>query len=140
MKARRHCIAGFTLIELMIVVAVVAVLAAIAYPSYTNHVTKTRRAAAAGCAMEVAQFMERYYTTNLTYAGARVPNTQCMNELVDHYTIQLDGARTSASTYMVQAVPKGSQAERDTRCGTLTLDQAGAKGEGGTASSAAECW
>ena len=57
---------GFTLIELMVVVAIIAILAAIAYPSYTNHVVKTRRAAATACVMEAAHFMERYYTTNLT--------------------------------------------------------------------------
>lgn len=131
---------GFTLIELMIVVAIVAILAAVAYPSYINHVTKTRRAAAAGCTLEAAQFMERYYTTNLTYVDARLPNTQCMNDLADYYTIQLDGAGAAASTYTVQAVPKGSQADRDKKCGTLTLDQAGTRGEGGTASNASECW
>ena len=58
---------GFTLIEVMITVAIIAVLTAIAYPSYESHVTKTRRAAAAGCLLERAQFMERFYTTNLSY-------------------------------------------------------------------------
>ena len=130
---------GFTLIELMIVVAIVAILAAIAYPSYTNHITKTRRAAGAACAMEAAQFMERYYTTHLTYLNAALPNTQCMNEVGDHYTIQLSGAAT-ASAYTIQAVPKGSQASRDTKCKTLSINQAGTKGETGSAASAAECW
>jgi len=139
MRTNRRHNGGFTLIELMIVVAIVAILAAIAYPSYTNHVTKTRRAAAAACMLEASQFMERYYTTNLTYLGATLPNTQCMGELNNFYTVQLSGAATAAA-YTVQAVPHGIQESRDTKCGTLSITQAGTKGETGTASSAAECW
>lgn len=140
MGTSRRRSGGFTLIELMIVVAIVAVLAAIAYPSYTNHITKTRRAAGAACALEAAQFMERYYTTRLTYLDARLPETQCMNDLADHYVIQLVTGSVTASTYTVEAIPQGVQENRDTRCRTLTVDQAGTKGEGGDAGSAAECW
>ena len=131
---------GFTLIELMIVVAIVAILAAIAYPSYVTHVTKTRRAAGAACLLEAAQFMERYYTTHLTYDGAAVdfPNTQCMNDLADHYDIELNGA-PGPTSYTVQAVPKNAQQQRDTKCGTLTLNQAGTKEVDGSGS-VAECW
>ena len=50
---------GFTLIELMIVVAIVAILAAIAYPSYREHVVKSRRATAQSCLLEMAQFEAR---------------------------------------------------------------------------------
>ena len=68
---------GFTLIELMVVVAIVAILATIAVASYEYAVTKSRRSAAANCLQERAQFMERYYTTNLTYVGAPSPPAQC---------------------------------------------------------------
>lgn len=130
---------GFSLIELMIVVMVIAVLAAIAYPSYTGHVTRTKRAAGAACAMEAAHYMERYYTTEMTYAGAVLPQTQCMNDTTDNYTIRLSGAETD-TTYTVEAVPKGSQDSRDTLCKTLSINQVGTKGESGSAATAAECW
>lgn len=133
---------GFTLLELMIVVAVIAILAAIAYPSYTDYVTKTRRAAAAACAMEAAHYMERYYTTKMTYVlPGELPTTECMNDMTEHYTVALSGAET-ATTYTVQAVPVpgSAQASRDTKCGTLSIDQVGVKGETGSAATAAECW
>jgi len=143
-RAARGQAPGFTLIELMIVVAVVAILAAIAYPSYQDHVIKTRRSAAAVCMLEVAQFMERYYTTHLRYvddAGVApaIPETQCRRDLSAHYTFVL-APGTTASTYSVQAVPKGVQATRDTRCATLAINQQGAKGRSGTAATVNECW
>ncbi|MNI98602.1 hypothetical protein D3C73_1574790 [compost metagenome] len=84
--------------------------------------------------------MERYYTTQRpqTYVGAALPNSECMTDLAAHYTIQLSGAAT-ASTYTVQAVPQGRQASKDTECGTMSIDQTGAKTVSGTGSSS-ECF
>jgi type IV pilus assembly protein PilE len=70
---------GFTLIELMIVVAVVAILAAIAYPSYTWAVRKGKRAQARTAILDLLQQQERYMTQYNTYlqfsntAGVTVP-------------------------------------------------------------------
>lgn len=135
---------GFTLLELMVTVAIIAILAAIAYPNYQDYVVKTRRSAAAVCLTEVSQFMERFYTTNLRYdvstggSAVTLPALQCMNDIAAHYTISF-GAGPTATTYTLQAVPLGGQATRDVKCGTLQLNQAGAKAKTGTGT-VAECW
>lgn len=124
---------GFTLIELMVVVAIIAIIASIAYPSYTDYVVRSRRAAGAACMMEMAQFMERYYTTNMGYTGATLPNNlACAQETARHYGYALSGA-VSATTFVLQAAPIGAQATNDTECGTLSINQASVKGVSGNA-------
>ncbi|WP_313928259.1 type IV pilin protein [Pseudoxanthomonas sp.] len=125
---------GFTLIELMIVVAVIAILAAIAYPSYLEYVIKSRRTAAAACLQQHAQVMERYFTTNLTYVGA--PGPVCDAAVPQFYNVGFSGA-AAARAYVLQAVPTGSQ--NDPRCGTLTINAQGVRTKSGTGTLAA-CW
>ena len=127
---------GFTLIELMIVVGIVAILATIANASYQSFVLKSRRAAAATCLMERAHYMERYYTTQLTYAGAPNP-AQCGPDLNSFYTIAFSGT-PAAKSFTITATPANAQTS-DTKCGTLSINAQGVRGKTGTGS-VDECW
>jgi type IV pilus assembly protein PilE len=116
-RGSRH--AGFSLIELMVVVLVLAVLAAIAMPRYQMHVVKARRMAAISCLMDQAQVQERWRTRIFSYVGA--PAAPCTGEL-GGYRIEVRGTRAG---YQLEAIPLPGSG--DMACGVLGLDQAGAR-------------
>ncbi|MEO6139064.1 MAG: type IV pilin protein [Luteimonas sp.] len=146
MQARRHRSGGFSLIELMVTVAIVGILMAIAISSYEFATIKSRRGAAQSCLGEWAQYMERFYTTNMAYdltnpGGAAVPDPglQCKTDLASSYSITL--ASVAPTTFTVSAVPVGRQLAKETVCGTMTLNQAGTKTITGTAGTdVKQCW
>lgn len=128
---------GFTLIELMIVVAIIGIIAAIAYPSYRENVERTRRTTAQADLLELAQWMERRYSNGFDYRDAgndpALPFTQSPQNGTAFYNISFSAA-VGRDTYTLQAVPTAAQAGDD--CGTLTLDEQGNQG----AALAAGCW
>lgn len=141
---------GFSLIELMIVVAIVSILAAVAVPSYQSHVRETRRADGGAVLMQARQAMERYYSKNYTYVGASL-GTAATDTFTDqapidggtaYYNLSLDAA--TATTFQITAAATGGQAIDE--CGSLAINQAGQKGAKGTAPAATgsadiqECW
>ena len=133
---------GFTLIELMVVVAVVAILAAIAYPSYQDSVRKSRRAQAKADLVEFAQRFERHHTVNNTYAtfwtAANVPAAARVSPTTAGAVVAYDISvrDVGANTFTLVAAPRaGSPQAKDTRCGTLTLTNTGAK-----SAAANDCW
>lgn len=135
---------GFTLVELMIVVAIVATLAAIGYPSYTNHVVKSNRSAAESFMLTASNKQEQYMLDARQYAtGASALSTLGLTtpaEVSRNYIISVvaNNAATPPS-YTITATPTGAQLANDTKCATLTLDQTGGKGISGTGP-AASCW
>ena len=119
--------AGFTLTEILIVVAIIGVISAIAFPSYSDHVRKTRRADAWGAIMGLANALERFRANRGTYAGAAVPAIYPDKSPIDgserYYTLSL--SNLAGNTYTITATPEGIQ-KKDS-CGRLLLDQSGTR-------------
>lgn len=129
--------AGFTLVELMIVVAVIGILAAVAYPSYVEYIRQARRADAQSALLELAQFMERRYTTTGKYeVGDEADNCSLPFD-----TSPRDGSSTfynlsgecDASTFELTATGTGSMAADE--CNVLTLTNTGLQ-----EAASADCW
>ena len=135
---------GFTLIELMIVVAIVAILAAIAYPSYQEQVRKSRRADAKAVLLEAAQWLERHYTVNNTYVvdfAADFPAALKKSPKdggTAYYNITL--GNLAQNTFTLTATPQATGGQDKDKCGGLTLTHTGAKGVLGTGATVAQCW
>lgn len=129
---------GFTLIELMIVVAVIAILSAIAYPSYEEYVRRGHRAEARAGLLEAAQWMERAATAQGTYPlTAQFPAglTRVPGQRYDITLNSQDGA-----TFTLTATPRGAQI--GDRCGAYTLTNTGLRGANNTTTGAivTDCW
>lgn len=135
--AIRRAVAGFTLIELMIVVAVVAILAAIAVPSYQEQVRKSRRAQAKADIVEYVQMAERFFTVNNTYVGFALPATVSPREAGATARYNLAATTQTATQFVLTATATGPQASD--RCGDLSVSNTGLKTESGSAT-LAECW
>jgi type IV pilus assembly protein PilE len=140
---------GFTLIELMVVIAIIGIIAGIAYPSYQNSISKSRRADATGVLTSFANAMERRFTETGRYTGAAGTSAAPTNTgapwifsakspidgTTTYYNLTISAA--SASTYTLSAIPSGVQA--NDKCGTLTLTNTGVRGQA-SGLTTAECW
>lgn len=141
-KAAARIQRGFTLLELMVVVAIIGILVGIAVPTYQDSVRKSRRGQAKADLAEAAQAMERYYTMRSTYVGADLatigaPTKSPKDGETAQYTISLNGAPT-ASTFSLQAVPSASTGQSKDKCGTLGITNTGVKTPNDA--SLKECW
>ena len=137
---RRH--QGFTLIELMIVVAVVGILMAIAMPSYREYVARGHRADARAGLLQAQLWLERASTASGTYPNT-LPAALAWSSTGDqkqHYYAIGFKAGNSDSTYTLIARRRGAQA--NDRCGDFTLSSTGIRSvdNPGTGTTAEDCW
>lgn len=145
----RNAQRGFSLIELMIVVAIIAIISAFAYPSYDRYVIKTKRSVAQNALLQVADRQQQFFMDNKRFA-ADITN---LGFPANPYVIDDNGTSTVASdadavyslslsnvtatTWTATATPLNSQLSRDTYCGSLTITQTGAKSKSGASD---KCW
>ena len=133
---------GFTLIELMIVVAILGVLASIALPAYQQNVRSGARSEAQSLLVQVAASQERFYSDNNSYSTNANPLASPAVATVTsergfyQVAVAACGGGTIATCFVATATPQGNQTADS--CTTLTITNTGLKGA--TGDSAANCW
>jgi len=137
---------GFSLLELLIVMAIIGILAAIAYPTYIQFTKKSNRADATTTLINAAQILQRCYSQTYDYTQCENPTpsgipgvSAAANSPQGYYSITLDAANLANNTFQLTATPIQSPQTNDAQCTTFTLQQSGLQGSTGTATSQ-DCW
>lgn len=111
---------GFTLIELMIVVAVIAILAAIAFPAYGIYVERAQVSDGKSGLLQAAQRMERCYTSNMSYANCAIAN----DSPEGYYSLAVTNA--DATTFLITATGQDGRVTSGD-CSSMTVNHQGVR-------------
>ena len=125
---------GFTLIEIMIVIAIIGIVITIAAPSFTEYLNKGRRGEIAGMLSEQAQILERFYSQNNVYT-----NATGLSAGNDFYTITIAITPTD-QTFLLTAVRKPGKAMAADKCGDFTLTNTGVRSMVNATATTKDCW
>lgn len=141
---------GFTLIELMVVIAIVAILMALALPSWRTYVDRGKRTDAKSQLLQAAQYMHRFYAANDSYSAARdgasvktlIPDSLRRSPTTGTplYTLDIDTSTFEPSGFTLRFRPSPTGSMAGDPCGTLILDNTGRKAAEGNTMSTADCW
>jgi type IV pilus assembly protein PilE len=123
MRNLKHRNYGFTLIELMIVVAIIAIIASIAYPSYTDYVARAKRGDAKVSLLTLQLAQEKYRASNPTYGTTMAQLSLISTSNENYYTIAITSS--TSTSYVATATPLAPHA--DATCGTISIDESNNK-------------
>lgn len=126
---------GFTLIELMVVVAIVAILAAIAVPAYSRYAFRSRRGDGQALLLRIATAQERHYATYNKYGSLSDIGFDIVTSEKGYYTASIPAS--SASAFTATVTPTGVQASD--QCGSLSITNTGKKTFSGDETNG-HCW
>lgn len=153
-RPARRSSPGFTLIELMIVVAIISILSAMALYAYTGYVARAKRADARSQLLQAAQFMQQFYSANDSFSTDRtgaavvIPQSlmQSPSDSTAVYTLtQTQNAAPAAPNYILTMSPVSPGPMAADSCGAFTVTSTGIRGIviGGAAGSSDQrdtCW
>lgn len=134
MKIRSKQLKGFTLVEMLVVVAIISILAMVAYPGYQQYVLRTNRSEAHALLNDAAARQERFFAQNNVYATTAAALGYA-SDMSASNLYQLTIANPTAASYTLTAISQRT----DETCGNLTLSEAGARGQTGTGG-VDRCW
>ena len=123
---------GFTLMEILIVVALVGIMAGIAYPSYQSYALAAKRGDAQATLLRISTLQEKFFSHNSAYATSTATLGYAAHPAVSnegYWAVTISGV--TASAFLLTAAPAGKHADAD--CGGITLSSAGLRGP-------ADCW